>query len=88
MSKTPSVTAMECISRNSKNLINKPKKSSIYLKKIGKDTPKLILQDLVEEVKTLHQQLNSQKNKYNSLLKEYNDFRNELLMDRVIIMSS
>lgn len=86
MSKTPAPQSINASSQ--KIILSKPKKSTTYLKKIGSDTPNMILQDLLEEVKTLHQQLNTQKNKYNALLKEYNDFRNDLLMDRVINISS
>ena len=61
----------------------KDSKASIFVKKLAVDCPELLMEDIIEENKILHRQLDSMRIQLNNITKEYNDFRIQLLQDRM-----
>ena len=61
----------------------KDSKAAIFVKKLAVDCPELLMEDIIEENKILHRQLDSMRIQLNNITKEYNDFRIQLLQDRM-----
>ena len=64
----------------------KPKKetkAAVFVKKINNDNIALLIKDVLEENAILRRQADSLRNQNNNILKEYNEFRVQILNDRM-----
>ena len=65
----------------------KPKKeakSITFVRKLNNDSIGQLMNDIIEENNILKRQVESSRLQFNNLQKEYNEFRNEILKDRMI----
>ena len=61
----------------------KESKAITYVRKIANDNVETLMRDIIEENKILHRQLDSMRLQLNNITKEYNEFRVQLLQDRM-----
>ena len=62
----------------------KESKAALFVKKLCNDSGDILMADILEENKILHRQNDVLSLQLNRITKEYNEFRNQLLQDRLI----